>query len=189
MYIKVYSSLLCFESAIIMENFRLFYSSDEDALLSYSDMRQFQISWNTVDTFRKVSRACISFTRVINELAFDRGPQAAGAILLGSSYFVRAYDYIDLRPYAGPQISIKLEGEEKEKKRRTLSRSLLSFSGLQGVISLRRARLLLRLLRGRLEVDPERDKWLFKHMCFELERLHGGGDVSFHDLLTYAVLV
>ena len=57
---QLYSFLLSFKLAIIMENFRLFYSSDEDALLSYSDMRQFQISWNTVDTSRKVSRARIT---------------------------------------------------------------------------------------------------------------------------------
>lgn len=42
---------------------------------------------------------------------------------------------------------------------------------------------LLRLLRGRLEVDLDKDKLLFKHMCYEMERLHNGGDVTFHDVL------
>ena len=41
-------------SAIIMENFSLFYSNEEDALLSYSDFRQFQNTWNMVDVNRKV---------------------------------------------------------------------------------------------------------------------------------------
>jgi sodium leak channel non-selective protein len=91
--------------AIIMENFSLFYSNEEDALLSYSDMRHFQTIWNIVDTNRK------------------------------------------------------------------------------GVIPHRRVKFLLRLLRGRLEVDLEKDRLLFKHMCFEIERLNNGGDVTFHDVL------
>lgn len=32
-----------------MENFSLFYSNEEDALLSYADIRNFQHSWNIVD--------------------------------------------------------------------------------------------------------------------------------------------
>lgn len=44
---------------------------------------------------------------------------------------------------------------------------------------------LLRLLRGRLEVDLDKDKLLFKHMCYEMERLHSGGDVTFHDVLRW----
>lgn len=46
-----------------------------------------------------------------------------------------------------------------------------------------RVKFLLRLLRGRLEVDLDKDKLLFKHMCYEMERLHSGGDVTFHDVL------
>ena len=91
--------------AIIMENFSLFYSNEEDALLSYSDIRHFQIVWNIVDTNRK------------------------------------------------------------------------------GVIPCRRVKFLLRLLRGRLEVDLEKDRLLFKHMCYEIERANNGGDVTFHDVL------
>lgn len=91
--------------AIIMENFSLFYSNEEDALLSYNDIRHFQIVWNYVDTNRK------------------------------------------------------------------------------GVIPCKRVKFLLRLLRGRLEVDLERDRLLFKHMCYEIEKLNNGGDVTFHDVL------
>lgn len=54
---------------------------------------------------------------------------------------------------------------------------------IQGVIPTSRVKFLLRLLRGRLEVDLDKDKLLFKHMCYEMERLHNGGDVSFHDVL------
>ncbi|XP_046577854.1 LOW QUALITY PROTEIN: sodium leak channel non-selective protein-like [Haliotis rubra] len=92
--------------AIIMENFSLFYSNEEDALLSYNDIRQFQNTWNYVDINRK------------------------------------------------------------------------------GVIPARRVKYLLRLLRGRLEVDLEKDRLLFKHMCYEIEKLHQGGDVTFHDVLS-----
>lgn len=37
-----------------MENFSLFYSNEEDALLSYNDIRQFQNIWSVIDTHRKV---------------------------------------------------------------------------------------------------------------------------------------
>ena len=37
-----------------MENFTLFYSNEEDALLNYGDIRQFQNTWNMVDVHRKV---------------------------------------------------------------------------------------------------------------------------------------
>ncbi|KAI1241766.1 hypothetical protein IHE44_0005256 [Lamprotornis superbus] len=86
--------------AIIVENFSLFYSTEEDQLLSYNDLRHFQIIWN------------------------------------------------------------------------------------MGVIPTFRVKFLLRLLRGRLEVDLDKDKLLFKHMCYEMERLHNGGDVTFHDVLS-----
>uniref|UniRef100_A0A914VUV0 Ion transport domain-containing protein n=1 Tax=Plectus sambesii TaxID=2011161 RepID=A0A914VUV0_9BILA len=91
--------------AIIMENFSLFYSSEEDALLSYADIRNFQQVWNIVDFEQKRS------------------------------------------------------------------------------IPVRRVKFLLRLLKGRLEVDPTKDRLLFKHMCYEMERLHNGDDISFHDVL------
>ncbi|KAK4471531.1 hypothetical protein MN116_004951 [Schistosoma mekongi] len=39
--------------AIIMENFSLFYSNDEDAIMSYNDIRNFQLAWNIVDVNRK----------------------------------------------------------------------------------------------------------------------------------------
>lgn len=42
---------------------------------------------------------------------------------------------------------------------------------------------LLRLLKGRLETDPQKGKMLLKHMCYELERLHNGQEVTFHDVL------
>ena len=53
----------------------------------------------------------------------------------------------------------------------------------QGVIPVRRVKFVLRLLKGRLEVDLEKDRLLFKHMCYEIERLHNGDDVTFHDVL------
>lgn len=53
----------------------------------------------------------------------------------------------------------------------------------KGSIPVERVKFLLRLLKGRLEVDPEKDRILFKHMCYEMERLHNGDEVSFHDVL------
>ncbi|XP_070576216.1 sodium leak channel NALCN-like isoform X2 [Ptychodera flava] len=91
---------------IIMENFSLFYSNDEDALLSYADLKNFQITWNMVDVNRR------------------------------------------------------------------------------GVMPVHRAKFVLRLLKGRLEVDIEKDHLLFKHMVCELEKMRNGGDVSFHDVLS-----
>lgn len=55
-------------AAIIMENFSLFYSNDEDALMSYNDIRQFQMTWNMVDVNRKVhvSTAALSLITLIS---------------------------------------------------------------------------------------------------------------------------
>ncbi|XP_043249225.1 sodium leak channel non-selective protein [Colletes gigas] len=91
--------------AIIMENFSLFYSNEEDALLSYADIRNFQNTWNVVDNHQK------------------------------------------------------------------------------GVIPVKRVKFILRLLKGRLETDPQKDRLLFKHMCYELEKLNNGEDVTFHDVI------
>lgn len=46
--------LLPIAAAIIVENFSLFYSTEEDQLLSYNDLRHFQIIWNMVDDKREV---------------------------------------------------------------------------------------------------------------------------------------
>lgn len=105
-YIIITHMVLNLLVAIIMENFSLFYSSEEDALLSYTDIRNFQNTWNLVDAQQR------------------------------------------------------------------------------GSIPVRRVKFILRLLKGRLEVDPTRDQHLIKHMCHEMERLHNGEDVSFHDVLS-----
>lgn len=90
-----------------MENFSLFYSNEEDALLSYADIRNFQNTWNVVDIHQR------------------------------------------------------------------------------GVIPVRRVKFILRLLKGRLECDPQKDRLLFKYMCYELDKLHNGEDVTFHDVIKY----
>lgn len=53
------------------------------------------------------------------------------------------------------------------------------------MIPTRRVKFLLRLLKGRLEVNPSKDRLLFKHMCYEMEKLNNGDDVSFHDILKF----
>ena len=57
------------------------------------------------------------------------------------------------------------------------------------MIPVRRARLVLRLLKGRLEVDLDKDRLLFRHMCYELEKLRNGDDVTFHDVLRFEHLL
>ena len=53
------------------------------------------------------------------------------------------------------------------------------------MIPVRRVKFVLRLLKGRLEVDLEKDRLLFKHMCYEIEKLRNGEEVTFHDVLRY----
>uniref|UniRef100_A0A3Q0SP05 Sodium leak channel, non-selective n=1 Tax=Amphilophus citrinellus TaxID=61819 RepID=A0A3Q0SP05_AMPCI len=50
--------------AIIVENFSLFYSTEEDQLLSYNDLRHFQIIWNMVDDKREVRNYMLSYRSV-----------------------------------------------------------------------------------------------------------------------------
>lgn len=108
---KISINIIIFSSfpAIIMENFSLFYSNEEDALLSYADIRNFQNTWNIVDIHQR------------------------------------------------------------------------------GVIPVKRVKFILRLLKGRLECDPQKDRLLFKYMCYELDKLHNGEDVTFHDVIKYII--
>lgn len=65
-----------FPAAIIMENFSLFYSNEEDALLSYADIRNFQNTWNVVDDHQKgvipVKKVLISSQNISNIMAKAR---------------------------------------------------------------------------------------------------------------------
>uniref|UniRef100_A0A1I8FR61 Ion_trans domain-containing protein n=1 Tax=Macrostomum lignano TaxID=282301 RepID=A0A1I8FR61_9PLAT len=54
-YIIILPIMLNILVAIIMENFSLFYTNDEDALLSHTDIRQFQNTWNLLDDSRRGS--------------------------------------------------------------------------------------------------------------------------------------
>ncbi|KAG5886816.1 hypothetical protein JTB14_006776 [Gonioctena quinquepunctata] len=47
--------------AIIMENFSPFYSNEENALLSYADIRNFQNTWNVVDIHQPVPVRRVTF--------------------------------------------------------------------------------------------------------------------------------
>lgn len=58
-----------------MENFSLFYSNEEDALLSYADIRNFQHSWNIVDDTQagviQVYKVCsLTFCFIITLIVF-----------------------------------------------------------------------------------------------------------------------
>lgn len=107
--------------AIIMENFSLFYSNEEDALLSYADIRNFQV--------------CCTISIKPSTIQFLQN----------------TWNVVD--------------------------------NCQRGVIPVHRVKFILRLLKGRLEVDSNKDRLLFKHLCYELERLHNGEDVTFHDVL------
>ncbi|KAB1267741.1 Sodium leak channel non-selective protein [Camelus dromedarius] len=132
--------------AIIVENFSLFYSTEEDQLLSYNDLRHFQIIWNMVDDKR--------------ETAFGT---AIGKLQKAAIDSLEEYARKNPKPIDDLGVAVLCP---------------------QGVIPTFRVKFLLRLLRGRLEVDLDKDKLLFKHMCYEMERLHSGGDVTFHDVLS-----
>ncbi len=110
-----------------MENFSLFYSNEEDALLSYADIR-LQMPLDSLTSGSECLVAC-----------FHRN-------------FQNTWNIVDVNR--------------------------------RGMIPVRRVKFILRLLKGRLEVDPHKDRLLFKHMCYELERLHNGEDVTFHDVLS-----
>ncbi|KAG5864859.1 hypothetical protein JTB14_003693 [Gonioctena quinquepunctata] len=47
--------------ASIMRTFSLFYSNEEDALLSYADIRNFQNTWNVVDIHQPVPVRRVTF--------------------------------------------------------------------------------------------------------------------------------
>lgn len=64
-YICVTYIVLNLLVAIIMENFSLFYSNEEDALLSYADIRNFQNTWNMVDLQQRFSLDSIFFHLLI----------------------------------------------------------------------------------------------------------------------------
>ncbi|CAH8533606.1 unnamed protein product [Heterobilharzia americana] len=48
-----YIFLHFFSYSYYYENFSLFYSNDEDAIMSYNDIRNFQLAWNIIDVNRK----------------------------------------------------------------------------------------------------------------------------------------
>ncbi|CAK8687994.1 unnamed protein product [Clavelina lepadiformis] len=52
-YIIIAYIMLNLLVAIIVENFSLFYTMDEDILLSYNDLHMFQVTWNMIDVKRK----------------------------------------------------------------------------------------------------------------------------------------
>ncbi|KAK3727865.1 hypothetical protein QZH41_001643 [Actinostola sp. cb2023] len=52
-YVLVTFVLLNVFVAVIIENFSLFYASDEDSYLSNTDLRDFQMAWNLVDKGRR----------------------------------------------------------------------------------------------------------------------------------------
>lgn len=52
-YVLVTFVLLNVFVAVIIENFSLFYASDEDSILSNTDLRDFQMAWNLVDKGRR----------------------------------------------------------------------------------------------------------------------------------------
>lgn len=65
-----------------MENFSLFYSNEEDALLSYADIRNFQNTWNIVDIHQ---RGVIPVKRVSFNVLFNYGSMYI--VLVGEIYF------------------------------------------------------------------------------------------------------
>lgn len=55
-----------------MENFSLFYSNEEDALLNYNDIRNFQNTWNIVDVNRKVQYSNCDYLSTGNQAMMSK---------------------------------------------------------------------------------------------------------------------
>ena len=91
--------------AVVLENFSLFSSTDEDMLMTNSDLKAFQEVWNIVDKDRS------------------------------------------------------------------------------GKLSAKHAKLALGLSIAKLEFNITADRFLYKRMCAEIDKISGGKEVSFHDLL------
>ena len=75
-----------------MENFSLFYSNEEDALLSYSDIRMYQNTWNNVDLERKGAIPNSKIPELLRQLTgkfmhFNEGP------FLCNSYCICTFNY------------------------------------------------------------------------------------------------
>ncbi|RXM31239.1 hypothetical protein EOD39_7203 [Acipenser ruthenus] len=64
-YVIIAYIMLSLLVAIIVENFSLFYSTEEDQLLSYNDLCHFQIIWNMVDDKRE-KHMCYEMERLHN---------------------------------------------------------------------------------------------------------------------------
>eukprot|EP00794_Sanderia_malayensis_P007702 gene7702-8539_t len=91
--------------AVVIENFSLFSSTDEDMLMSNSDLKCYQEEWNLIDTSRS------------------------------------------------------------------------------GKLSAKKAKLVLRLSISKPEFSIQLDRFLYKRMCVEIDKVSCGKEVSFHDLL------
>lgn len=65
-----------------MENFSLFYSNEEDALLSYADIRNFQHSWNIVDDTQAGVIQVYKVSLMITETKFKEWKSLAGSIII-----------------------------------------------------------------------------------------------------------
>lgn len=65
-----------------MENFSLFYSTEEDQLLSYNDLRHFQIIWNMVDDKREVGTMGVA--HLLTKHTLDHGFDPQHQIKLGT---------------------------------------------------------------------------------------------------------
>lgn len=141
-----------------MENFSLFYSNEEDALLSYADIRNFQNTWNVVDVHQK---GVIPVRKVRRNSMTDKVVSK------------HECDFFFFISNASEQTVLVL----------FMSNKIFNIFFNIVVSLVFQVKFILRLLKGRLECDTHKERLLFKYMCYELERLHNGEDVTFHDVI------
>jgi len=126
-YIIISYIMLNLLVAVIQENFSLFYSDEEDAVMSYQDIRNFQNAWSIVDVHHKGS---IPVRRV--------------KFLLRLLLMIKILNAF---------VKTKVTDESRQQQQQ------------------------------QQENDLSKDKLLYKQMCYEVERMHQGHEVSFNDVL------
>lgn len=97
-----------------MENFSLFYSNEEDALLSYADIRNFQNMWNIIDIHQRgVIPVCrVSVFIILWIIPRNTIPILNTLHLIYYYYYSSAYYSLDIYPFLNDKTATTSVDEE-----------------------------------------------------------------------------